>query len=74
MCPPARHDVLGGVAVAGGALAGCVGSIFSGSLDVTTNWPRVEFNAGATGHNPDVTGPETEPSVRWEADAAVDSH
>ena len=35
---------------------------------MTTDWPRVEYDARATARAADVTGPETEPSVRWEAD------
>ena len=65
---------------AGGALlttAGCLDGIEINAgtreLDASGAWRRPEFDAAATGYNPNVTGPTEEPSVRWEAEAPVDS-
>lgn len=73
-----RRDVL--VGGAGAALltsAGCLGDIEfgtgRGALDTTGEWRRPEFDAAATGYNPDVTGPIEAPSKRWEAEAPIDS-
>ena len=59
-------------------LAGCVDSMdaipgVGEPLDVTGEWPRPEYDPAVTGQNPDVSGPEGEPEIRWEAETPVDS-
>lgn len=65
----------GSVSVLGG-LAGCFDAVrpmTDESLTARGEWPRPEYDPGATGQNDRVAGPTTKPDVRWEADAPVDS-
>ena len=66
-----RRGLLAACATTAVAAAGCTNrpsGVLASPLEVTTDWPRVEYDARATARAADVTGPETEPSVRWEAD------
>lgn len=68
-----RHFLAGGAVTTIGGTAGCLESIRTRSnLDATGEWPRPEFDRQATGNNRRVTGPRSEPDVRWDADAPVD--
>lgn len=63
---PSRRAVLAG---SGGGFAALVGGVFGidrwqpGSSPY--DWPMARYDAGGTAHNPEATGPKTEPTVRW---------
>ena len=72
-CPSGttRRGLLAACATATVPTAGCsdrLSGALESPLEVSTDWPRVQYDARATGRTVDVTGPATEPSVRWTTD------
>jgi outer membrane protein assembly factor BamB len=66
-----RRGLLAACATATVPMAGCsdrLSGAMASPLEVSTDWPRVQYDARATGRTVDVTGPTTEPSVRWTTD------
>ena len=66
-----RRGLLAACATATVPTAGCsdrLSGALESPLEVSTDWPRVQYDARATGRTVDVTGPATEPSVRWTTD------
>lgn len=62
---PSRRQLLAGV---GAGIVGSAAALVAASASSASgiDWPMARYDAAGTGHNPDASGPKTDPRLAWE--------